>query len=319
MRGFRLVQLRGIEVRAVPTTVLLELVDASVGGKTVVDFLPAGKNLVGAFHQPRAVVADLGSFPRCPWREQAARSGRSGQGGIDRRCQLLARIEADAAADRIFTLVVLTLLSPPWSEVKVEVVTADEREAGRRATLNFGHTIGHAILRVIWGMACCRARWCACDRGAGVWRRPGDAAARPARARRAGAGGIGSPDRGPGHRAAWCGWKVDKKRRSRTGLSSRAVCAWGPVRRRGRRGSPAPGSARRPGGHALMLLVPTNRSPALGNASERGREHGCEALQIFARPKAQWAGASAERRRPDGVPARAPDCELAAAVATFPI
>ena len=137
------VYLRGIQFATCSTTVL-GMVDASVGGKTGVD-LPAGKNLVGAFHQPRAVVADLGFIATLPRREQAAGLAEVVKAAFIADADLLARIEADAAADRLFTLAALTPAIAAAVRVKVEVVTADEREAGRRAMLNFGHTIGHAI------------------------------------------------------------------------------------------------------------------------------------------------------------------------------
>jgi 3-dehydroquinate synthase len=137
------VYLRGIPF-AICSTTVLGMVDASVGGKTGVD-LPAGKNLVGAFHQPRAVVADLGFIASLPRREQAAGLAEVVKAGLIADAELLARLEADAAADRIFTIEALREAVAAAVRVKVDVVTADEREAGRRAILNFGHTVGHAI------------------------------------------------------------------------------------------------------------------------------------------------------------------------------
>ena len=96
------VYLRGIDFALVSTT-LLGMVDASVGGKTGVD-LPAGKNLVGAFHQPRAVVADLGFLETLPAREQAAGMAEMVKAGLIADAELLARIEADVEAGRVFTL-----------------------------------------------------------------------------------------------------------------------------------------------------------------------------------------------------------------------
>jgi 3-dehydroquinate synthase len=137
------VYLRGIDFALVSTT-LLGMVDASVGGKTGVD-LPAGKNLVGAFHQPRAVVADLGFLQTLPAREQAAGMAEIVKAGLIADAQLLARVEADVEAGRALTLEALAPVVAAAVRVKVDVVTADEREAGRRAILNFGHTLGHAL------------------------------------------------------------------------------------------------------------------------------------------------------------------------------
>jgi 3-dehydroquinate synthase len=137
------VYLRGIEF-ALCSTTLLGMVDASVGGKTGVD-LPAGKNLVGAFHQPRAVVADLGFLETLPRREIAAGMAEVVKAGLIADARLLAQVEADVAADQAFTLEALGRSVAAAVRVKVDVVTADEREAGQRAILNFGHTIGHAL------------------------------------------------------------------------------------------------------------------------------------------------------------------------------
>ncbi len=137
------VYLRGIDFALVSTT-LLGMVDASVGGKTGVD-LPAGKNLVGAFHQPRAVIADLGFLATLPPREQASGMAEIVKAGLIADADLLARIEADVEAGRVYTLPALAATVAAAVRVKVEVVTCDEREAGRRAILNFGHTLGHAL------------------------------------------------------------------------------------------------------------------------------------------------------------------------------
>jgi 3-dehydroquinate synthase len=139
------VYLRGIEFATVSTT-LLGMVDASVGGKTGVD-LPAGKNLVGAFHQPRAVIIDLGFLETLPRREAAAGMAEVVKAGLIADADLLARIEhdAEADADRPYSREALAAAVAAAVKVKVAVVTCDEREAGRRAILNFGHTIGHAL------------------------------------------------------------------------------------------------------------------------------------------------------------------------------
>jgi 3-dehydroquinate synthase len=137
------VYLRGIPF-AICSTTVLGMVDASVGGKTGVD-LGAGKNLVGAFHQPRAVIAEMGFIATLPRREQAAGLAEVVKAALIADADLLARLEADAATDRIYSLPALAAAIAAAVRVKVDVVCADEREAGRRAILNFGHTVGHAI------------------------------------------------------------------------------------------------------------------------------------------------------------------------------
>jgi 3-dehydroquinate synthase len=135
------IYLRGISFALCPTT-LLAVVDASVGGKTGVD-IPAGKNLVGAFHQPRVVVADLGFFDTLPKREIAAGMAEVAKAGLIADADLFAELEADA--DQVLSPVSLAAAIAAAVEVKVAVVSEDERESGRRAILNFGHTVGHAI------------------------------------------------------------------------------------------------------------------------------------------------------------------------------
>jgi 3-dehydroquinate synthase len=134
------VYLRGIQFATMPTT-LLAMVDASVGGKTGVD-LGAGKNLVGAFHQPRAVIADLGFLESLPVREQAAGLAEVVKCGFIVDPQILQICEKSgpglAPAD------LLDLITRAV-RVKAEVVAEDETESGRRAILNFGHTVGHAL------------------------------------------------------------------------------------------------------------------------------------------------------------------------------
>jgi 3-dehydroquinate synthase len=133
------IYLRGVRFVTVPTT-LLGMVDASVGGKTGVD-LPAGKNLVGAFHQPRAVVADLGFLETLPRRELVAGMAEVVKCGFIADPELLALLEG-GAADQPGSYAELVSRAV---RVKAEVVAEDETEGGRRAILNFGHTVGHAI------------------------------------------------------------------------------------------------------------------------------------------------------------------------------
>lgn len=134
------IYLRGIPFATVPTT-LLAMVDASVGGKTGVD-LRAGKNLVGAFHQPRAVVADLAFLETLPPRERTAGLAEVVKCGFiadPEILDLLERSGPELSAELTLDLITRAV------RVKAEVVAADETEGGRRAILNFGHTIGHAL------------------------------------------------------------------------------------------------------------------------------------------------------------------------------
>jgi shikimate kinase / 3-dehydroquinate synthase len=135
------IYLRGIVYATCPTT-LLAMVDASVGGKTGVD-IAAGKNLVGAFYQPRAVMADPGFLDSLPSREFAAGMTEVVKAGLIADAALLDTLEAQAGA--AMPAAVLAKIIEAAVRVKVEVVAADERESGRRAVLNFGHTVGHAI------------------------------------------------------------------------------------------------------------------------------------------------------------------------------
>ena len=143
--------LRGVPLVNVPTTVL-GMVDAAVGGKTGVD-LPAGKNLVGAFHQPVAVVADLDSLaglPAAEVRSGLAEVAKAGLVGDPALAEALARSAGSSVAaypDDLAPLVEGAV------RVKAAVVAADEREdaaGGRvgRLALNYGHTLGHALERL---------------------------------------------------------------------------------------------------------------------------------------------------------------------------
>lgn len=140
--------LRGIDWVAVPTTLAAQL-DASLGGKTGVD-LPEGKNLVGAFHQPIAVIADLDALRSLPTREIVAAMGEAVKIallGEDRLFTLLeecaTRIAAgDASLHEDGTYAEIVERAGWW---KCTVVAGDEREAGLRMSLNLGHTLGHAL------------------------------------------------------------------------------------------------------------------------------------------------------------------------------
>ena len=138
--------MRGIPVVQLPTT-LLAMVDASVGGKTGVD-TPAGKNLVGAFHPPAAVVADpetLATLPAPELRAGAAEMIKHGVVADARYFDDVAAIVPRLSADDTTLPPGIAALVARSVEIKADVVAADEREHGRRKILNFGHTLGHAI------------------------------------------------------------------------------------------------------------------------------------------------------------------------------
>ena len=140
--------LRGIPIIQVPTT-LVGQIDAALGGKTAVD-IPEGKNLIGAFHQPVAFVADVALLATLPARQLRAALGEAVKMAVLGDERLLELIEEDGEAiargdTGPFESGTLAELVERCAWAKVEVVTADEREAGRRTTLNLGHTIGHGI------------------------------------------------------------------------------------------------------------------------------------------------------------------------------
>ena len=137
--------MRGVDFVQVPTTLLAQ-VDSSVGGKTGVNH-ERGKNLIGAFHQPTAVIIDVDTLNRLPDRELKAGLAEVIKYGaiadadffdwLENNIEALITRDADALSHAIRRS----------CELKAEVVAEDEREAGRRAILNFGHTFGHAIER----------------------------------------------------------------------------------------------------------------------------------------------------------------------------
>ena len=134
---------RGIDFIQVPTTLLAQ-VDSSVGGKTAINH-PLGKNMVGAFHQPLAVIADTGTLASLPGREFAAGLAEFVKYGAIRDLAFFEWLEArmdDLKARREDALSYAIRRS---CELKAEIVALDEREAGVRALLNLGHTFGHAI------------------------------------------------------------------------------------------------------------------------------------------------------------------------------
>ncbi|HEY6169635.1 MAG TPA: 3-dehydroquinate synthase [Verrucomicrobiae bacterium] len=135
--------LRGIPFVQVPTTLLAQ-VDSSVGGKVGVN-LKAGKNLVGAFHQPRLVLCDLDTLGTLPDREFRAGLAEVIKYGVISDAKLFATLERDL--DKLLAREPQTLATviARCCEIKAYVVAQDETESGLRAILNFGHTIGHAI------------------------------------------------------------------------------------------------------------------------------------------------------------------------------
>jgi len=137
--------LRGIEIVHVPTT-LLGMVDAAVGGKTGIN-TEAGKNLVGAFHQPAAVLVDLATLETLPRNEIVAGMAEIVKAGFIADPVILDLIEADPEASLDPTGEVLPDLIRRAVVVKAEVVAADEKESQLREILNYGHTLAHAIER----------------------------------------------------------------------------------------------------------------------------------------------------------------------------
>ena len=135
--------MRGIRYVQVPTTFLAQ-VDSSVGGKTGVN-LPEGKNLVGSFHQPRAVFADIGVLGTLPERELKAGLMESVKAGMIRDRALVHFMEENARAIVGRDAKALEKVIAASIRMKAGVVNQDEREAGLRMILNFGHTVGHAI------------------------------------------------------------------------------------------------------------------------------------------------------------------------------
>ncbi len=137
------IYMRGVRFVQVPTTLLAQ-VDSSVGGKTGIN-LPQGKNLVGAFHQPQAVWADLDVLDTLPAREYSAGLAEVFKYGPLADPLFFEWLErnVDALMQRDRTAQVVAIRRS--CEIKAAVVAADEREGGVRAILNFGHTFGHAL------------------------------------------------------------------------------------------------------------------------------------------------------------------------------
>ncbi|HSY73927.1 MAG TPA: 3-dehydroquinate synthase [Dongiaceae bacterium] len=135
--------LRGIPFVQIPTTLLAQ-VDSSVGGKTGVN-LKAGKNLVGAFYQPKIVLSDLDTLKTLPKREFISGLAEVIKYGIIYDVILFAQLERTLPKLLQRDAVTLASVIARCCEIKADVVGQDETESGLRAILNFGHTIGHAI------------------------------------------------------------------------------------------------------------------------------------------------------------------------------
>ena len=135
--------MRGIRFIQVPTSLLAQ-VDSSVGGKTGINH-PLGKNMIGAFHQPVAVIADLNTLRTLPPRELSAGLAEVIKHGAIADADFLDWIEANTSALLACDTDAMAHAVLRSCEIKSAVVSADEREGGIRATLNFGHTFGHAI------------------------------------------------------------------------------------------------------------------------------------------------------------------------------
>jgi 3-dehydroquinate synthase len=135
--------LRGVPFIQIPTTILA-MVDASIGGKVAVN-LPQGKNLIGAFYQPRLVWIDTATLRSLPVRQRAAGFAEVVKAAAIWDSELFERLERDAEGLMELDPKVLIPTLERACAIKAEVVSRDEREAGLRQILNFGHTIGHAI------------------------------------------------------------------------------------------------------------------------------------------------------------------------------
>ena len=135
--------LRGVPFIQIPTTLLAQ-VDSSVGGKTGINH-PLGKNMIGAFYQPQLVLADTDTLNTLPERELAAGLAEIIKYGLIRDPVFFAWLEANMDKLLARDQQALTYAIYHSCQNKAEVVAADEREAGQRALLNFGHTFGHAI------------------------------------------------------------------------------------------------------------------------------------------------------------------------------
>jgi 3-dehydroquinate synthase len=147
------VYMRGIALVQVPTSLLAQ-VDASVGGKVAVD-LPRAKNLVGAFHQPRAVLIDLSTLDSLPDEQMRAGLGEAIKHAAIADERMFAYLEGNLDSVIKRDRVALKYVLARNCQIKAAVVAADPQEQDWRAVLNFGHTIGHAVERAAldWRLA----------------------------------------------------------------------------------------------------------------------------------------------------------------------
>lgn len=134
---------RGIDFIQIPTTVLSQ-VDSSVGGKTAVNH-PLGKNMIGAFYQPKAVIIDINSLTTLPVREFNAGMAEVIKYGILGDYDFFVWLEKNVESIKAGDQKTLTKMIETCCQCKADIVTKDETEAGLRALLNLGHTFGHAI------------------------------------------------------------------------------------------------------------------------------------------------------------------------------
>ncbi len=138
--------MRGLPFVQVPTTLTAQ-VDASVGGKTAVN-LPEGKNLVGVFHQPVAVLADVGTLTTLPDRDFRSGLAEVAKYGLTLDTDLLEDLEGEPAPILARDPAAMEELVARCVGVKAAAVASDERDTGRRLILNYGHTLGHALERL---------------------------------------------------------------------------------------------------------------------------------------------------------------------------
>ena len=134
---------RGIDFVQIPTTLLAQ-VDSSVGGKTAVNH-PRAKNMIGAFHQPISVLADTSTLKTLPPRELSAGLAEVIKYGVIVDADFFVWLERNMDALRALDTKALSYAIRRSCEIKAEIVAEDERERGRRALLNLGHTFGHAL------------------------------------------------------------------------------------------------------------------------------------------------------------------------------
>ena len=211
--------LRGIDFVQVPTT-LLAMVDSSVGGKTAVDH-PLGKNMIGAFHQPRLVLADNSCLDTLPPREYVAGLAEVVKCAVIRDPDFFAWLEADTGAVRGRDASAVSRIVSTCCSIKASIVAGDEREEGVRALLNLGHTFGHALETLtgygalLHGEAIALGMLCAgrLSRERGLWTEADEIRQRTL------IRNLGLPDRIPSglsldRQAAWDAMARDKKARS---------------------------------------------------------------------------------------------------------